>query len=261
MQIMSSLKDKIWLWGQTPNGHHRSGYPLPGENKMTPTEALDFFGIKNNCRVKLNFEPELSFFDDPYLANENTEKICLSVLGAGGEIVELNDTDAVIALSKKEPRIVAAVMDDLIGTKRINVYTAEVIRGIRERLHNEPDNRIELWSVFYDTDLSKPISDKAREFDVTTYWNWFGESLYSLDEDVKKMREIADGRRIMLGMYMFDYGNKKPYSDSDMKMQIDLMQRKLEDGEIEGIILCSNCIADIGLSAVDITKKWLDELK
>ena len=115
--------------------------------------------------------------------------------------------------------------------------------------------------MFYDTDLSKPISDKAREFDVTTYWNWFGESLYTLDEDVKKMREIAGGGRIMLGMYMFDYGNKKPYSDDDMKMQIEKMQKKLEDGEIEGIILCSNCIADIGLSAVDITKKWLDELK
>ena len=45
-----------------------------------------------------------------------------------------------------------------------------------------------------------------------------------------------------------------------MYRQLDLVGEKLATGEIEGAILCSNCVADLGFSTVDITLNWLDKL-
>jgi hypothetical protein len=35
---------------------------------------------------------------------------------------------------------------------------------------------------------------------------------------------------------------------------------RLKKGDIEGIIFCSNCIADIGLDTVEYTRKWRTEV-
>ncbi|MBQ3215671.1 MAG: hypothetical protein IJB11_06110 [Oscillospiraceae bacterium] len=77
---MSEIGKKIWLWGQKPAGYDKAGYNVPTGNKMTPTEALDFFGIENLCRVKLSAESNDSFLNDPWLG-QPAQKLCLSLIG------------------------------------------------------------------------------------------------------------------------------------------------------------------------------------
>ena len=256
---MSTLRDKIWLWGQVPGGHHVPDfYRLPGENKMTPTEGLSFFGIENLCRVKLSKEAEHSFWEDQWLG-EPAKKICLSLIGAGGKVPK-DDMDPILTLAKEDPRIVSAVMDDFISEERMKAFTPEVLRGFADRLHHTLDRPLELWSVIYERDLDEPIAERAQIFDVTTFWVWYGTNLPKQQEYIDQMRSITNGGRMMLGVYMYDYGNKCPLSDDLMKRQLDLAGNKLVTGEIEGAILCSNCIADLGLSAVDITLDWLKHL-
>ena len=41
---MTRLRDRLWLWGQSPGSHHRESnnrYQLPGVNHMTPAEGCD----------------------------------------------------------------------------------------------------------------------------------------------------------------------------------------------------------------------------
>lgn len=260
---MATLRDKIWLWGQIPGGHHNPDFYklslIPKENKMTPSEGLEFFGIDKLCRVKLGREPNYDFLQDPWLG-EPAKQICLSLIGAGGAVPK-DDMDAILTLAKDDSRIVSAVMDDFYGPERMEAFTPEVLRGYRERLHNALDRPLELWSVIYERDLDKPMKSRAVEFDLTTFWTWFGERLPQRDEHIKELREkfIGDGR-LMLGVYLYDYGNKCPLSDDMMRLQLDYVGEKLASGEIEGAILCSNCVADIGLSSVPITLEWLDQL-
>ena len=42
-----------------------------------------------------------------------------------------------------------------------------------------------------------------------------------------------------------------------MKYQLDKYLELYEQGKIKGVILCSNCIADLGLATVDYTREWL----
>lgn len=257
---MSSLRDKIWLWGQIPGGHHSPAfYNLPGENKMTPTEGLEYFGIKNLCRVKLSREADCSFLEDKWLGAP-AEKVCLSLIGAGGAVPK-DDMEPILTMAKDDPRIVSAVMDDFISEARMKAFPPEVLEGFVDRLHNTLDRKLELWSVIYERDLEKPIQSRARLFDVTTFWTWYGaDNLPRRQAHFEKMREIVDGGRMMLGVYMYDYGNKCVLSDELMRRQLDFVGEKMATGEIEGIILCSNCIADLGLSAVDITREWIGQL-
>ncbi|MBO5867483.1 MAG: hypothetical protein J6Q54_01085, partial [Oscillospiraceae bacterium] len=101
-KIMANLKDKIWLWGQTPGAHHFD-YNLPGVNKMTPSEGLSFFGISNLCRLKMAREAEKSFLTDPWLGDP-AKKLCLSLIGSGGEVPKL-DMEPILEIAKNEPRV------------------------------------------------------------------------------------------------------------------------------------------------------------
>lgn len=256
---MKSLKNNLWLWGQAPSGYDKAGYGLPLGNKMTPSEALDFFDIKNLCRVKLSAEANNSFLDDQWISPD-ASKICLSLVGAGGEVPRV-DMDDILTLAKRDSRVVAAVMDDFISEKRMKAFTPEVLSGYLQGLHSTLSRPLELWSVLYERDFDITPTDRARLFDVTTFWTWFGENLDNYDENLKRITDIVDGGRLMLGIYMYDFGNKKPLSDERMRRQLEFVERKFNDGLIDGAILCSNVIADIGLSAVDITKEWIKGLK
>ncbi len=265
---MSNLRDKVWLWGQMPGGHHACpNYNLPGVNKMTPMEGLEFFGIKNLCRVKLSRESDLSFFDDDLLLknNEKMEKCCLSLIGAGEwkPKDKRDDLEDVLAMAKTEKRVCASVMDDFVSKERMKTFTPDVLKELREALHTRIDRPIELWSVLYERDFddfSEAVKMRAKEFDVTTFWTWFGKNLVNLEENLKMIKEVNGDGRTMLGVYLYDYGDGKQLPDDLMRLQLDFAKKKLESGEIEGIILCSNCVADIGLTTVPIMLDWLNTL-
>ena len=53
---------------------------------------------------------------------------------------------------------------------------------------------------------------------------------------------------------------ERPISDDLMKLQLDFAYEKYQTGQIEGMMLCSNCNADIGLTATQITKDWIAQL-
>ncbi|MBQ8529001.1 MAG: hypothetical protein IJ459_04615 [Clostridia bacterium] len=256
---MKSLKENLWLWGQKPAGYDGAGYNLPKGNKMTPTEGLEFFDIQNLCRVKLSSEASNSFLHDQWIS-ENASKICLSLVGAGGEVPKV-DIEDILTLAKSDERIISAVMDDFISKKRMKAFTPEVLGGYIDRLHNSLSRPLELWSVLYERDFDITPVERARMFDLTTFWIWFGDNLSNYEKHFNRIRDIVDGGRIMLGIYMYDFGNGCPLSDDSMRRQLEFVEKKYEEGLIEGAILCSNVIADIGLSAVDITRNWIIGLK
>ena len=51
----------------------------------------------------------------------------------------------------------------------------------------------------------------------------------------------------------------KPLSLEDMEYQWNTYKRLFDAGEIQGVIVCSNCIADIGIEAADYTKQWIEK--
>ena len=96
--------------------------------------------------------------------------------------------------------------------------------------------------------------------DVVTFWTWRAEDLIKMEENLAKVEsQLTKGQKIYAGCYMHDYGDCKEMPVETMTYQLEVYKRWIQEGRIEGIIICSNCIADIGLPAVDVTKKWIED--
>jgi len=111
----------------------------------------------------------------------------------------------------------------------------------------------------YDNNLDKPIAPYIAEFDGVLFGTWLGDDLPKFDDDFKKAREITKGKRLMVGSYLYNYGQFREFTAADMKMQLEKCAGLVREGLAEGILLCSNCIADLGFEAVEYTKQWLRE--
>lgn len=261
-----SLKDNLWLWGQAPNSHHEEGnnrYHLPGRNKMTPAEGLEYFGIKNACMVVMENKPAPPF--EPWAeALRGAEQVVWSVLGSGGSERTNNggsDLSEVLKLAEQYDNIIAGVADDFMRPERMAVYTPEVVADFRRNLHETLPRKLDFWTVIYEHEINENAKPYLDEFDVVTMWTWRANHLQELDENYTKLKKLLKEQPILAGCYMWDYGNQKPMTMENMKRQLEVYAEWYDQGKISGIILCSNCIADLGLDTVEYTKEWIAGLK
>lgn len=258
---MTTLRDNLWLWGQTPGSHHNpSHYHLPGVNRMTPAEGCAFFGISNCCRVAMSAGP-FPPFDEESRQLTHLKKVIWSILGAGGIASHnqggLGDLEEVIRQAKKFPNIVGGILDDFFSETRRKVYPPENIAEVRRRLIEGSGRNMELWVVWYEREIQVDISQYLPSFDAVTFWTWYGENLAELPVNLDRMISATPDKRRYAGCYLWDYGNAKPLSDEMMLYQLETSLQYIRSGKLNGIILCSNCCADLGLSTVEVTQKWL----
>ncbi len=192
-------------------------------------------------------------------------KLSLSLLGAGGRgdgYSDASSMEEIFAVAKKDKRLVSAINDDFFYPERMAIYTPEVLAEQREILHTALDRPLEFWSVAYERECKTgaDIYAHAKEYDLTTLWIWYSENIDEMNKYLEWGRSLTKDGRVILGVYMYDYGNGCPISDDHMKKQLDFTYEKLISGEIEGAMLHSSCNMDIGLNATQITKQWLDEV-
>lgn len=259
---MRRLKDYLWIWGQPAGSHHKvenNMWNLPGENKMGPLEGANHLGIPNLCIVTSGDDPAPPFDN---LAEELKEcpNVVWSIIGdasstrySGGH----TDLEDVLDVGRKYPNIIGGVMDDFLRPERQEIFSAEVVGQFADKLHAQG---MQLWTVIYENELIDEVIPYLEHCDVISFWTWEGQSLKDMEKNLAKLKSLTKGeKKFLMGCYMWDYGNSKPLSLEDMEYQWNTYKRLFDEGEIDGVIVCSNCIADIGIEAADYTKKWIEE--
>ena len=257
---MRNLKDNLWIWGQPAGSHHKvdnNCWNLPGENKMGPLEGAQHLGIPNICIVTSGDDPAPPFNNLAETLKE-CPQVAWSIIGDASSKRYSDgktDLDEVLKVAKKYPNITGAVMDDFLRPERREVFSPEVVGQYADRLHADG---LELWTVIYEFELIEEARPYLEKCDVISFWTWEGQNLKDLDNNLKKLKElVGEGKKIFTGCYLWDYGNCKPLSIEDMKYQMETYKRWFDNGEIEGVVVCSNCIADIGIEAADFAKQWI----
>ena len=71
---------------------------------------------------------------------------------------------------------------------------------------------------------------------------------------------LHPGARLVLGCYLWDYGDKRPLPVESMERQCRAGLRWLQEGRIEGMIFLASCICDLGLESVEWTRRWIAEV-
>lgn len=262
---MKRLKDNFWLWGQTAGTHHLANnnhYKLPGENKMTPAQGCEYFGIPNCCRVVMENLP-LPPFDEESKAMAHLQQVVWSIIGSGGSDrnnVGLGDVDEVIRQARMFPNITGGVLDDFLNQARLALFPLEKVVELRKKLNSEVGRPLDLWVVLYDEQLNDPVQPYLDACDVITFWTWCASNLVNLDDNLQRMIEMTPDKRRLAGLYMWNYGESRPMEIAQMEQQCERYLHYIRQGQIEGVVVCSNCIADIGLEAAKWTRNWIQQV-
>lgn len=152
-------------------------------------------------------------------------------------------------------------MDDFFRGKSIPYRLSyEYVKEMSDTLHKFDLRPLDFWLVWYTTELDLDVSRYIDLFDVITLWTMKGSDLIYLDDNISKFISKTPGKRRLAGCCMWNYREKKPLTMYQMKYQLDRYYYWIKKGAIEGIVFCSNCIADIGLETVDYTRKWIAEV-
>ncbi len=248
------LRDKLWLWGQTPGLHHVwDVYGLPGTSRMTPAEGARYFGIPNVCRVMMGGWPQPPYEQEAMVLDGFDNVVW------GMSVLDKEIRDGVIKVANDHPNIKAAILDDFFTDASLEKQPPSAVAETREFLRTAGNRPLELWAVIYNKELYENRKPYINECDVITFWTINGKFLPDLEKNFEKLKTLTGDKPIYCGCYMWDYRGKRHMPISLMKYQLDLYYKWLKSGEIEGIIFCSNCIADIGLEAVSYTKQWIAE--
>ena len=262
---MATLKDKLWLWGH-PEGKYYKEYGNEEISRMTPLEGamyLDCTGIfmipagtiVNRRQYHHSFKPMQRVGWDILRDNEG---FSLKGAGANPEIVK-----ELIDEARDFENITCAVFDDFIAGGRFKNYPVENLWKTRDLLHNNDVRPLEMWMVLYtgefgeDAEKDKEFLPYLEPFDGVTLWTMGESKLWKFEETFKKFKEITQGKKRILGLYLYNFGDNKKADPKQVAWQLDRYYELLKAGEVDGICLHTNTMADLDHEGYKVCTDWL----
>jgi hypothetical protein len=264
-----TVRDRLWIWGHFAGSHDAPQYGLTKTSRMTPAEGALYLGLPNILLIRYRKKPDVASFEQEALALSPFKRVVWSATGAGGATDE-EERDATRRLMLRYSNFVGVILDDYFRThKRINgrlvpldsiekiaVFGLEELKALKEKFAQR-----DFWVTVYTDQLDFPIKAQLELMDVVTLWTRNDDDLPQLEKNLAKLESMVPKARKILGCYMWDYlGDKKPLRVSLMKYQCELGLEWIKKGRIEGIIFLGNNICDMGLEAVDWTRRWIQQV-
>lgn len=250
------LKDCLWTWGNpemTTAGEHTAAafaQASPAERSKllgTPNVILGGNGLPND-----DAEAELLTKQVAHCPRIIWE---ITADGAGGPPFVYKERIAqVLRLAQKYPQIEGVVLDDMSSSGMDKGFRAENIAHIRELL-GEANKRIKIWGVVYTMNLERPgMNECIKELDVILLCEWFGDKVGDLEKHVAHCEKLFPGKPIVLGTYLYDYGQNKRMTPDLLERQYSLARELFRKGRIKGIEFTT---IDNDADAVAWTADWI----
>lgn len=166
--------------------------------------------------------------------------------------------------TKEFPNITCVALDDF---KNDDFHVARPISDLQnfmDRLHNNQPRRLDSWMILYTKQFGLDAADDADFqkyvdlFDGIIMWTWEEKDVTLIPEKFEIFKKMVENKRRMAGVYLYNFGEKKQATGKTVKWQLDFWHEKLVKGEIEGIVLHTNTMADLDYEAYDAAVEWMD---
>jgi len=261
------LRDKFWLWGH-PEGRYNNEYGNTGISRMTPMEGCLYLGVRNTFMVPVGVDVNRRQYNKSFTTLKGVAWECYNA-GKDPSVVE-----PLICEAADFPNINGVVFDDFQrgGAAEYTKIPVENLWKVRERLHNNDVRPLNMWMVLYtnefDLDPNDPASSRYDEkafepyvapFDGIIMWTWCEKNIHWVPKKFEAFKKLTEGKRRMIGCYLWNFGEKKPATAEAVKWQLDWYRERLLAGEIEGVVLHTNTMADLDLEAYDVAVAWMKE--
>lgn len=266
------LVDRLWMWGHGP-GTTDTLYAIPKGDKIDQADAIRSMGIPNLCVIRWLNSPEPENDDDPTKPafGQFCEKIApikrlaWSIIDGAPQPYEQKKGWAFEA-ARTLPNMTTFFLDDFFtqipdGDSITEVkahLTVEQLRSLRDEIAALP-RKCDLAAVLYSGQLDPGIRPYLDQCDVVSFWTWAATDLTALEANFGRYREILPEKRTLLGIYMWDFGNMRPVTPELMTLQLDFALDMFRKKQVEGVIFHCTPLCDIGLDAVEVSRRWIEE--
>ena len=244
---MDRVTDRFWLWGTKVNA--LSGYGFP-PSTMTIGEGLRMLGLHRAMMCGM-----LPPYEEEYCPVSFCREVLWEMSFDEGFAFERN-LAPIAQLHRAHPEVEGVLLDDFSTTEISKGVRPDVLRRMREEM---PDD-LGLWIVVYSMSLGIPdLEEYLRHVDGISFWIWHARDLPGVEESLDRCNELSHGLPTILGLYLYDFGDGKPLTDSQMASQLDTGLDLVRKGKCQGLCLLASSVLDVGLGAVNLTREWLKE--
>lgn len=256
------LRERFWLWGH-PEGRYNNDFGNTEVSRMTPMEACLYLGIRNTFMVPVGVDVNRRQYNKSFKTLNQVGWECFDAC----EKPEL--VDEIIAEAKDFKNISCVVIDDFKieenGVPRYKKLPVSMLEDLNRKLHNNSVRRLDSWMVLYtfqfgvNEEEDKEFQPYMDEFDGVIMWNWEEKDAHLIPERFEIFKKQTPKTRRMVGCYLYNFGEAKQATGEVVKWQLDYYRELLLKGEIEGIVLHTNTMADLDHEAYDVACAWLEE--
>lgn len=268
--FMALAKDKFWMFGVRP--HQDDVWLKPPtmaassyryRSRITPAEGAQILHAQNMLMINCDGEPA-PFSSDAYGYAESfyrMNKVIWGGVGSGGFRVG-NEEQFICTLAEKYPNIAGEFLDDFSAAFKNYPDKAErsvaLLHKIREELDKAP-RPMEIFVTWYWQE--DPYPGMEKYVDVFTFWTWKSSEIPLIPERFECIESKFKDKKIMLGIYMYDFPARQPVSVEHMELQCNYALELLKAGRIDGIIFETNSVMGVGLPSERWLRDWVDLVK
>lgn len=222
--------DKVWVWGgPTPywGGSMANDTLVRGADYFEARNVVYVYGPTNKKMLKLHSKY------DKMLCQINSH--CRTPGAQKGGDKE--NAELLSKLSLEFPNIIGGMCDD------VGVYFEKIVLPdsfkIRYESLKKYNDKLKMYGVIYSRELDcKNYSKVLPYIDVVNLWFWHKESILDFDERVKLAREKFEGKLIIAGIFLHDYGRSDAGTPPELlRYQLDRVREYVAKGQMEGVIL------------------------
>ena len=251
-----TVRDKFWIF-TCHAGADNEGWGLPKPSRMTPAEGAFYLGVPNLLSIRSHGIPAIPF-DQYAIPFRPLKRVVWSLVGSGGKTGE-EERKAALDLPRRFPNITGFIMDDFFHPDGSGALSPEELKGLRKELVIDGRRR-DLYVVVYTHMMHLPLGKHLEHCDKITLWTWKSDDLKDLQRNFERLEKMAPRHGKLLGLYMWDYGAKRPMPPERMKRQCELGLAWLKEKRLEGMIFLANTVCDLELESVEWTRRWIGEV-
>jgi hypothetical protein len=285
-----TVRDRLWIFAVLPGGDNDSleRGNVRGGSRMTPAEGAFWLNVPNLLLIRSNNEPPLpdaqerrakTRFQQYAISFQPLDRVVWSVVGSGGK-GGMSELSPVLELAKEFPNFAGIYLDDFIidARRRADGRVAgrpalqpDELKRAREQM-KAVGRPLDVWVTLYTHEINPsrkiaapgfrgcepPLAGFLDLFDVLTLWTWNSDEIPLLEENLAALEKIAPrNARIALGMYIWDFHNRKPVPMELMKRQCELGLQWLKEKRIHDMIFLANTVLDVGLPSAEFSRQWI----
>jgi hypothetical protein len=243
----SKLLDILWVWG-IPQGI--GAYDIGKSKMVSTTDPAQFAQADARSKAMILGVPNVLMAGDG-LPNdlEKAEELSRGIAdlkrigweltpdnGEGPPFIYTGKVRVLKTLKVLYPQIEAVSIDDMLTSQRGKGLHPEHIASLRRQLHSTLPG-LNMWGIVYTMNLNDPLLPRYLKFlDIVNLWTWQADDLRNLDTNFAGAERLAQGKPIVLGLYMYDYGMKRRMPRELMRLQCDKALELAKQGRVQGLI-------------------------